>query len=328
MERKHLKDKKITVYRRDSGVNENGYRADCYRPIHPGTLWAYVRQLSGKELFLAHSFQAEEEILFSVNWRADLTTENCLSLFIEHKGAWYDVTRVDTYEGYKSDIRLYAKTMRSVPDQSPMSNEELVALIQKGERERLPELWEQVGTFVSKQAGKRARLLDGYGGVTAEDLYHSGYIALVDAADSYDPATGCAFTSWLMFFLMPIFAKTGGYYSSKRDPLHRACSLDAPLKVEKGKPITLSNFLPDPCAAQNFQDVEDRIWVEQLRAALDAALVELPADQAEALRLRYYSGQTLKQAGENVGVHKMTISRREKRALQALRKRQELRQFL
>ena len=116
MERKHLKDKKITVYRRSSEANENGYRVNCYRPIHPGTLWAYVRQLSGKELFIARSLQAEEEILFSVNWRADLTTEACLSLFIEHKGVWYNVTRVDTYEGYKSDIRLYAKTMRDIPD--------------------------------------------------------------------------------------------------------------------------------------------------------------------------------------------------------------------
>ena len=209
-----------------------------------------------------------------------------------------------------------------------MSNEELVALIQAGERDRLPELWEQVEKFVDRQAGKRARLLDGYGGVTAEDLYHSGYIALVDAADSYDPTTGCAFTSWLMFFLMPTFAKTGGYYSSKRDPLHRAYSLDTPLKVEKGTPITLSNFLPDPCATQNFQDVEDRIFVEQLRPVLDAALQEIPDNQANVLRRSYYAGQTKKQIAADLCVNKATVYRWQKAALQALRQRQELRQFL
>ena len=65
---------------------------------------------------MAQSFQTEEEILFSVNWRADLVMEDCLSFFIRYKGLWYDVTRVDTYEGYKSDIRLYAKTMQNAPE--------------------------------------------------------------------------------------------------------------------------------------------------------------------------------------------------------------------
>lgn len=113
--RKPLKDKKITIYRRGGKLDQIGNQVSCYSPVHPGTLWAYVRQLSGKELFEASSFHAEEEILFTVNWRADLTMANCLDFFIEYRGVWYDVTRVDTYEGYKSDIRLYAKTMRA-PD--------------------------------------------------------------------------------------------------------------------------------------------------------------------------------------------------------------------
>lgn len=113
--KKPLKDKKITIYKRSVETDKIGRQVSCYRPIHPGTVWAYVRQLSGKELFMASSFHAEEEILFSVNWRAALTMANCLDLFVTYRGVWYDVTRVDTYEGYKSDIRLYAQTMRA-PD--------------------------------------------------------------------------------------------------------------------------------------------------------------------------------------------------------------------
>ncbi len=67
-----------------------------------------------------------------------------------------------------------------------MTNEELVALIQSGERARMGELWEQAERFVSRQAGKRARALNGFGGVTEEDLYQSGYLALVAAVDSFD----------------------------------------------------------------------------------------------------------------------------------------------
>lgn len=45
-----------------------------------------------------------------------------------------------------------------------MSNEELVALIQGGERERLPDLWEQVERFVRQQAHRRFVLSAGLGG--------------------------------------------------------------------------------------------------------------------------------------------------------------------
>lgn len=74
-----------------------------------------------------------------------------------------------------------------------MTNEELCALIQAGERDRLGELWEQVEKFVSMMAGRRARQIGGFGGVTAEDLYQSGFLAVVAAVDSYDSLSlgGC-----------------------------------------------------------------------------------------------------------------------------------------
>ena len=67
------------------------------------------------------------------------------------------------------------------------TNEELAVMIQNGERDKLPELWDQVKRFVRLKAMRRSRSLDGFGGVTWEDLYQSGYIALVAAADSYNP---------------------------------------------------------------------------------------------------------------------------------------------
>lgn len=209
-----------------------------------------------------------------------------------------------------------------------MTNEELVARIQRGERDRLPELWERMKDFVGKQASKRARILavDGYGGVTCEDLCQSAYIALVDAVEDYNPAK-CSFSSWLYFDLIRVFAETGGYRTTKRDPLQNAGSLDTHLKVADGAPITLSDFLPDTCADQDFQDVEDRIWRKQLRAALDTALAELPDEQAETLRRHYYMGQSLEQIGKSMGVHKDTAFKRNKKALQTLRQCRELQRF-
>lgn len=45
-----------------------------------------------------------------------------------------------------------------------MTNEELVELIQVGERELLPELWAQVEQFVAQQARRRLVLSGGLGG--------------------------------------------------------------------------------------------------------------------------------------------------------------------
>ena len=63
-----------------------------------------------------------------------------------------------------------------------MTNEELVALIQAGERDRLPELWDRVERFVASRAN---RLLIAIGpdkaalaGVEFGDLYNSGYLLL------------------------------------------------------------------------------------------------------------------------------------------------------
>lgn len=76
-----------------------------------------------------------------------------------------------------------------------MTNEELVSLIRAGERDRMGELWQNVERFVWQQAARR--ILLGADGVTVEDLYQSGYLALVDAVKSYEVRRGMAFLGWL-----------------------------------------------------------------------------------------------------------------------------------
>lgn len=102
---KQLKDKKIQIIKKFSGKTPNGFPVNEYRPIHPGTLWAYFRHLSGNEFFSSAMINANEEVLFAINWRNDLDTD----LIIQYKGVFYDITRIDSYEGYKDDLRLYAK---------------------------------------------------------------------------------------------------------------------------------------------------------------------------------------------------------------------------
>ncbi len=57
----------------------------------------------GKEVFAAATINYKEEVLFTINYRTDITTAHV----VRYNGILYDITRVDTFEGYKEDLTLY-----------------------------------------------------------------------------------------------------------------------------------------------------------------------------------------------------------------------------
>ena len=99
-----LKDKKIEILAVTHKQDPEGYSIETLTPISP-PMWAYFRQLSGKEVYAAMSVQATEEVLFIIGYRTDITTRH----IIRFRDADYDITRIDTFEGYKSDLTLYCK---------------------------------------------------------------------------------------------------------------------------------------------------------------------------------------------------------------------------
>lgn len=99
-----LKDKKIEVLAATYETDPEGFQTESLTPIAP-PLWAYFRQLSGKELYAAASIHTAEEVQFVINWRDDITTAHV----IRYKGVDYDITRVDTFGGYKGDLTLYGR---------------------------------------------------------------------------------------------------------------------------------------------------------------------------------------------------------------------------
>lgn len=100
-----IKDKKIVIYSPEYD-NTGGVQSEKWKPIHPGTLWAYTRQLSASEFFAAAATQYQESAFFTVNWRDDIDTY----MQIRYKGVWYMITRIDTFEGYKDNLKIYVKT--------------------------------------------------------------------------------------------------------------------------------------------------------------------------------------------------------------------------
>lgn len=202
-----------------------------------------------------------------------------------------------------------------------MSNEELVTLIQSGERDKLAQLWEQVECFVALQARKMASKIQGSQGVTVEDLYQCGYLALVAAVESFSPDAGSSFLNWLTFYLRQEFANWGGWRTKhqKNDPLNHAASLDAPIGDGENDNTTLGDLQPDPDGHRAFEAVEDAEWRLHLRSALDSALDRIPAAQSEAIRRRYFQGKTLKEVGAALGVSKERARQLEEMALISLR---------
>lgn len=97
-----LKDKKIEILETKYVSDKYGNRSK--QTVTLATVWAYFRQLSADEIYRVTT-QTEETVLFRINYRDDITTNN----IIKYKDTLYNITRIDVYEGYKNDLTLYCK---------------------------------------------------------------------------------------------------------------------------------------------------------------------------------------------------------------------------
>lgn len=200
-----------------------------------------------------------------------------------------------------------------------MSNEELVALIQSGERDRLPELWTQVERFVRRQARKWMTALQELGGVTGDDLYQAGYLAMLEAVDSYRADKGKAFIGWFAYHLKTAFTEAYGLRTTRqqRDPLQRALRLETPLDDLEG--ITMGDSIPDPTAEAEITDIAERDREQRLHAALEKAMATLTEAEREVLRARYCQLRTLEEIAAERGISREQVRQTEAKALRTLR---------
>ena len=207
-----------------------------------------------------------------------------------------------------------------------MTNEEL-AVVARGNTERLAELWEQVRRFVAREAIKRYKATGGFGGVTVDDLIQSGFLALAAAVESFNPLAGQSFIGWLALHLKTAFSMAGGYHNrkQKQDPLHGAASLDLPIGEDGGG--TLGDLQEDPSGMEGLAAVEDRIFNEQLHKALDKALASLTEEQEETIRARYYQGRTLRDIAAEHGVAVEMARQWESKAMASLQHPKRIREL-
>jgi head-tail adaptor len=108
--RLHLKDKKIAIYQATSTQDQYGSWHNTYSNLFGSgaRIWAYVRQASGNLVFRDGLTYNDEGIEFWVNW-TDKLKNNSPQCYIVYQGMVYKVNNIDTYEGYKRDLRITAE---------------------------------------------------------------------------------------------------------------------------------------------------------------------------------------------------------------------------
>lgn len=208
-----------------------------------------------------------------------------------------------------------------------MTNEELAAQAQQGDKLALEKLWLQVYKLLYFMCN---RAYTHYGcdfcsrkGVTLEDFTQESYFAFLKAVEAFKPYKEYNFNSYLKYHLKTAISALLGQRTSKKEPLNHCGSLDVPMGEDED--LNLCDVLEDESATQDMQDVEEKTDNELLREALTEALDTCTARQQTIISLRYYYNRTLKEVSEVVNIHPSYVRTEEQSAFRRMRSGKGLR---
>ncbi len=207
---------------------------------------------------------------------------------------------------------------------------ELAVAIQHGREDLIPALWESVRGFVVLFANRFFIAYDcSKFSVEADDLIQCGYFALLDALRLYDPDGGANFTTYLLYWLRHSWQDAIGRARRQRmEPLNDCLSLDAPID-EKDDSSVRYDLIPDE--HDYIGEADNKIFQEQLHAALEKALAQIDSQDADALRGVYFDCKSLSDLAKDKDISRERIRQRTAHGLRVLRHckmTKELREYL
>lgn len=177
-----------------------------------------------------------------------------------------------------------------------MSNEEIVVLIQSGQKEYISTLWVQCERFIWRKA-KKFKLLYNCS-PEIEDLAQCGIFALCKAIEYFRADSGLKFLTYLARPLKTEFLRASGWLTPRRDALDGAESLDS--LIENGNDaVPLLELIPD--TDEGFFRILENIFQETVSMKLAEALKSLPDKQQLLIMAIYYKGMTETDAGRFAG---------------------------
>lgn len=214
-----------------------------------------------------------------------------------------------------------------------MTNERIAEIIAEGDGEELlPILWEKMRRFYKIQCDKYYRKHKDrciQCGVTVDDLMQESYISMLDSIKAYGnrkpEQSELTFTSFCSYPFKNAAdrAISIGSRGNPHEPLNTCTtSLDEPIGDGEDKEVTRIELVPDTEAEEPYRDIEQS---DYCRAIRETAKSVLDSRLWDIIDRRYFKGETLRQAAENLGVTFQRVRQLETRALQKLRYSKEMR---
>jgi RNA polymerase sigma factor (sigma-70 family) len=222
------------------------------------------------------------------------------------------------------------------------TNAALAALAAAGNSFALGQLWEINKGFLHRlfwQWYSKNKAAADNAGLTLEDFDQEAFFAVQAAAIAYTPEKG-AFTTLLYYYVQSqinkavcgehrrnITTKDGRRVAVSANPLNECSSLDVRLDETDEGSSTKGETIEDPAATQAFQTAEDDLYTEELHNALEEALSQLAAKQADVVRRHYFEGKAISEIAREDGTTRNAAQNREQAAFAALRRNLKLQRW-
>lgn len=203
-----------------------------------------------------------------------------------------------------------------------MTNEELVAAIQAGNKDLMDQLWKQCYGFIKLQAARFLHRWDGSNHFELEDLTQQCYFGLCEACRTFMPGQA-SFCSWLNWYLKKSFREVAGCRTAAqcREPLNNAGSLDEPLKDgssgETGD-TTILDFVCDSYCGDVA--VNDEVFQTQCSKILHDKISKLSERQQVALEMKFFGDATDQAIADKLNISRACANVYVNKGLRALRK--------
>ena len=154
--------------------------------------------------------------------------------------------------------------------------------------------------LVNLLARRYARLCALDRAVSREDLIQAGYIGLINAARTYDPAAGKSWASWAAWYIRGEFERALGMRHGRFTRAHTgADTLNRRVRLPNGPGEAAIDALADP----SLPPADENLLKQELVQAVRQAVDRLPTEgQRTATRLCRLEGLTYPQAAGQMGV--------------------------
>lgn len=213
-----------------------------------------------------------------------------------------------------------------------MDNEQLAIAIKQGKTEYTAELWQNtyrlIYMLVTEYYNKLVARCQSCG-ATLDDLKQESYIAFVRMIKAYDPEKEFKFTTYAKYHVKAVVLNMLGFRTNdKKRPLNESSSLNEPVPGFDDEEKTIIDTLEDTTAVEGFESAEDDILNAELKKALDVVMDEyLTERQHDIIVGRFYNNKTYSALGKENNVSHERIRQEELKAIQIMRKAQELNRF-